>query len=188
MPDRASKSPQEGTPDKGKADAPELLSQVYEELRALARHRMSQENVAHTLQATALVHEAYMRLGAGAANFTNPAHFFAAAAEAMRRILIEHARKRGASKRGGDHHRLPSNVLDLANAPDAGQIMALDEAILRLEEESPQAARVVQLRFYAGLSVEETAEVLEVSPRTVNREWTFARAWLFRTLEGEQSF
>lgn len=162
----------------------ELLPLVYEELRKLATHRMNSERSDHTLQATALVHEAYLRLlGDDGKSWTNRGHFFAAAAEAMRRILIEHARARNGPKRGGDRTRLPSDVLDLAEIDDPDQIMALDEAISRLESQDAEAARVVRLRFYAGLSVEETAEVMDISPRTVKREWAFARAFLFRALE-----
>ena len=164
--------------------AADLLPLVYKQLRDLAKHRIKQEDPAHTLQATALVHEAYLRV-AGSAGFANRAHFFKAAAEAMRRILIDHARAKGAAKRGGRRAvELTSCILDLASVPDAGQILALDEAIERLEQESPQSAAVVRLRFYAGLTVDETAEALDVSPRAVNREWTYARAWLYRTLEG----
>ena len=165
------------------SDGAELLPLVYEELRRLARHRMAAENAGHTLQATALVHEAYLRLGGADAKFASRAHFFHLAAAAMQRILIEHARSRGRIKRGGEMRRLPGNVLDLAAAPDSEEILALDDALRRLEQESPQSAAVVRLRFFAGLSVEETAESLEISPRSVNREWTFARAWLFRCLE-----
>jgi RNA polymerase sigma factor (TIGR02999 family) len=148
---------------------------------------MAQENIGHTLQATALVHEAFMRLSPNS-QFANRAHFFKAAAEAMRRILIEHARSKGRVKRGGgDKNRVPLNVLDLAAAPDSHDILAFDEAISRLEEEAPLAASVVRLRFYAGLSVDETAETLGSSPRTVSREWTYARAWLFRFLEEHES-
>jgi RNA polymerase sigma factor (TIGR02999 family) len=164
------------------ADASALLPLVYDELRALARHRMAQENVGHTLQATALVHEVFVRLS-GSARFSNRAHFFHAAAEAMRRILVEHARARGRIKRGGEARRTPLNVLDLAATGDSEQILAFDDAIERLEKESPVAAAVVRLRFFAGLSVEETAESLGVSPRSVNREWTYARAWLYRVLK-----
>jgi RNA polymerase sigma factor (TIGR02999 family) len=163
-------------------DAADLLPQVYEELRQLARYRMAQEKVEHTLQATALVHEAFMRL-AGPQGFVNRAHFFKAAANAMRNILIEHARGKGRAKRGGpQQRRVPLNVLDLAELPDSEQILALDDAVERLDKETPIAASVVRLRFYAGLSVDETAEALGISPRTVNREWTYARAWLFRQL------
>jgi len=175
------------SPDEGqKSDfkpASALLPLVYDELRALARHRMAQENVGHTLQATALVHEAFMRLSP-TGQFANRAHFFKAAAEAMRHILIEYARSKSRVKRGGGKTtRIPLNVLDLAAAPNSEDILAFDEAISRLEQESTLAASVVRLRFYAGLSVEETAETLGISPRTVSREWTYARAWLFRLLE-----
>jgi RNA polymerase sigma factor (TIGR02999 family) len=175
--------PSPSTPDSTPQNASDILPQVYDELRALARHRMSQENVGHTLQATALVHEAYMRLGPGG-QFASRAHFFKAAAHAMRNILIEYARSKGRLKRGGpDAKRLPINVLDLAALPDSGEILALDEAISRLESEMPLAASIVRLRFYAGLGVAETAETLDISPRTVNREWTYARAWLFSFLD-----
>ncbi len=164
----------------GASDGAELLPLVYDELRRLARHRMAGENAGHTLQATALVHEAYLRLGGADAKFASRAHFFHLAATAMQRILVEHARGRGRIKRGGGMRRLPGNVLDLAAAPDSEEILALDDALRRLDVESPQSAAVVRLRFFAGLSVDETAESLNISPRSVNREWTFARAWLFR--------
>jgi RNA polymerase sigma factor (TIGR02999 family) len=176
--------------DKSSASpASELLPLLYDELRTLAAARMAAENIGHTLQATALVHEAYLRLAGsgGDARFANRAHFFHAAAEAMRRILIEHARKRGSAKRGGGQTRVPMNVLDLAQTPDTEQILAFDEAIERLGAEMPQAAGVVRLRFYAGLSVDETAEALAISPRSVDREWTYARAWLYRFLGPAES-
>jgi len=164
-------------------NASDLLPLVYDELRSLARRRMAQEDAGHTLQATALVHEAFMRLGPSG-QFASRAHFFRAAALAMRNILIEYARSKSRLKRGGpEARRLPINVLDLAALPDSDEILALDEAISRLEEEMPLAASVVRLRFYAGLTVEETAETLEISPRSVNREWTYARAWLFSVLD-----
>jgi len=169
--------------------AADLLPAVYDQLRRLARQRLASERDDHTLQATALVHEAYMRLAGPdgqAARFANAGHFYAAAAEAMRRILIEHARARARVKRGGPNlRRVPlTSVLDLATTPDPDEILAFDEAIRRLEVETPDSAEVVRLRFYAGLSVEETAKALGVSERTVNREWTYARAWLFRALHG----
>ncbi|HVT87593.1 MAG TPA: ECF-type sigma factor [Tepidisphaeraceae bacterium] len=174
---------QDGEMAEQRNDAAELLPQVYEELRILAQYRMAQENVEHTLQATALVHEAYMRL-AGPQGFANRAHFFKAAANAMRNILVEHARSKARLKRGGrESRRVPLNVLDLAHLPDSEQILALEDAVERLEQETPIAASVVRLRFYAGLSVDETAEALGISPRSVNREWTYARAWLFRLLD-----
>jgi RNA polymerase sigma factor (TIGR02999 family) len=161
----------------------ELLPLVYEELRKLAANRMALERPDHTLRATALVHEAYVRLvGDGDVKWANRAHFFAAAAEAMRRILIEYARAKGGPQRGGGRKKLPLDVVDLAAEADPTQIMALDEAISRLEQEDGDAARVVRLRFYAGLSVDDVANTLGISPRTVKRDWAFARAFLIRVL------
>jgi RNA polymerase sigma factor (TIGR02999 family) len=168
------------------AAAGQLLPLVYDQLIAIARRRMSAERQEHTLQATALVHEAYLRLlGDDGANlaWASRAHFFNAAAEAMRRILIEHARSRGRAKRGGGRKRQPLDIVDLAAEDNAEDILALDAAICRLAEQDDQAARIVRLRFYAGLSVEEAAEALEISPRTVKRDWAFARAWLYEQLE-----
>jgi RNA polymerase sigma factor (TIGR02999 family) len=163
--------------------AENLLPVVYQELRNLARLRMAQERPEHTLQATALVHEAYLRLvGNDPSCWANRAHFFHAAAEAMRRILIEHARGKSGPKRGGGRKRLPLNLVDLAAENDPAQILALDEAISRLEKQDPDAARVLRLRFYAGLSVDEVAQIVGASPRTVKRDWAFARAFLIREL------
>jgi RNA polymerase sigma factor (TIGR02999 family) len=161
-----------------------LLPLVYDELRKLAVHRMATERADHTLQATALVHEAYLRLvGDADIQWANRAHFFAAAAEAMRRILIEHARARLGPRRGGSLGKLPIHVVDLAATDDPEQILALDEAISRLEKEDADAAQVVRLRFYAGLSIDETAKATQTSASTIKREWNFARAFLFRALE-----
>jgi len=174
--------------------AARLFPLVYERLRELARRRMADERAGHTLEATALVHEVYLRLvpGAGAGDDAIPwrdrAHFFFAAADAMRRILIEHARSRDAKKRGGGRTRVPlTNVLDLAAAAEDQfpEILSLDDAVSRLEKMSPSVAAVVRLRFYAGLSEDETAQAMGVSTRTVQREWTYARAWLSRELESE---
>ena len=163
-----------------------LLPLVYEELRKLAASRMNAERSDHTLQATALVHEAYLRLvGDREQPWANRAHFFAAAAEAMRRILIDHARARQGPRRGGGLRKLPMDVVDLATNADPDQILALDEAISRLAAKDVDAARVVRLRFYAGLPVEKTAATLGVSPRTVKREWAFARAFLVRELSAD---
>jgi RNA polymerase sigma factor (TIGR02999 family) len=165
--------------------ADQLLPLVYDQLRQLARRRMATEAVDHTLQATALVHQAYLRLvGGGRIDYAGRSHFFFAAAEAMRQILIDHARARAAGKRGGGRRRLPiNNVLDLAtDEARLPEILALDDALSRLQEQSPQTAAMVRLRFYAGLSVDETAQALGVSSRTVKRDWTFARAWLLREL------
>lgn len=156
-----------------------LLPLVYDQLRELARYRMALERKDHTLEATALVHEAYLRLvGEHEMPWASRAQFFRAAADAMRRILIEHARARGRAKRGGEARRLPLDLIDLAAEADLSDILALDEAMTRLEQASPDVAEVVRLRFYAGLSEKETAQALGVSDRTVRREWTYARAWL----------
>jgi RNA polymerase sigma factor (TIGR02999 family) len=167
--------------------AADLFPLVYQSLKDLARQRMSLERPGHTLQPTALVHEAYLRL-AGAANvrWSNPAHFYHAAAEAMRRILVEHARANGRIKRGAGARRVPIHLLDLADDGDSDEILALDEAIRRLEEHTPDVAAVVRLRFFAGLSVAETAEALGMGRRSVDRAWSYARVWLYRELYGQQ--
>ena len=167
--------------------AADLFPLVYQSLKDLARQRMSLERPGHTLQATALVHEAYLRL-AGAANvrWSNSAHFYHAAAEAMRRILVEHARANGRIKRGAGARRVPIHLLDLADDGDSDEILALDEAIRRLEEHTPDVAAVVRLRFFAGLSVAETAEALGMGRRSVDRAWSYARVWLYRELYGQQ--
>lgn len=167
--------------------ASDLLPLVYDQLRKLAQQHMNQERAAHTLQATALVHEAYLRLiGDQNLGWDSRVHFFTAAAEAMRRILIEHARARKRIKRGGERQRVPLTGLDLAIEHDAEEILAVEEAFRRLETEDPDAANVVRLRFFAGLSVAETASALGISERSVAREWAFARAWLAGALgEGE---
>lgn len=172
----------------GGASANELLPLVYAQLRLIAKQRMQSEKAGHTLQATALVHEAYARIqGDRKVAWQGRAHFFNAAAEAMRRILIDHARARAAIKRGGELKKLDlttmSDVADLANCPDPDQIVRIDDAILRLQEKDARAAQVVRLRFYAGLSIDDTATALGVSKATVERDWQFARAWLFVTLD-----
>jgi RNA polymerase sigma factor (TIGR02999 family) len=165
----------------------QLLPLVYDQLRAIAQQRMNEERAGHTLQATALVHEAYLRLvGDEDVAWADRSHFYAAAVEAMRRILIDHARRRGAVKRGGEWRRAAVNVASLALDENLDNFLALDEAILRLEGQDRTAAQVVRLRFYAGLSIEDTARILEVSPRTVKREWTYARTWLLHHLENEE--
>ncbi len=165
------------------ASKDELLAALYGELRRLAGQRMAHERVGHTLTATALVHEAYLRIaGDRADGWKSKAQFFAAAAEAMRRILIEKARERGRARRGGDRARLPLTGLDLADDHDPSQVQALDEAVTRLEADDPRAAQVVKLRIYAGLGEEEIAAALEVSTRAVRRDWQYARAWLFAAL------
>ena len=169
-----------------------LLEQVYGQLRAIAQRRMAHERSGHTLQATALVHEAYMKLVASEGaeggrerevTWVDRGHFYRAAAEAMRRILIDHAHSRGTEKRGGGVQRVPLNVCDLAANDNSEEILALDDAISRLEETNAQAAEIVRLRFFAGLTVEQTAAAIGVSERTVRRQWSYARAKLFRSLE-----
>ena len=167
-------------------NAEQLLPLVYESLKALARQRMALERPGHTLQATALVHEAYMRLIRGKnIRWEGRVQFYHAAAEAMRRILVEHARARGRVKRGGEARRLLVNLLDLAEDADREEILALDEAIRRLEEHTPDIAAVVRLRFYAGLTVAQTAEALAMGRRSVDRAWAYARVWLYRELYGD---
>lgn len=165
------------------AASAELFEQIYTQLRAVAQERLRSERRGHTLQATALVHEVWLRLaGDRVVPWQNRAHFFAAAVEAMRRILLDHAKARGRVKRGGGRCCLPLSVADLAAAEDSDQIVSLDEALRRLKAEYAEIGQVVELRFYAGLSVAETAEVLGVSPATVKRRWEFGRTWLFREL------
>ncbi|UCF69249.1 MAG: sigma-70 family RNA polymerase sigma factor [Acidobacteriota bacterium] len=165
--------------------ADELLPLVYQQLRAAAQQQMARERADHTLQATALVHEAYLRLvGNQEPSWDNRAHFFVAAAEAMRRVLIEHARSKGRIKRGGDLTRVPLSGEELARHADLERIMSVDQAICRLEQRDARMARIVRLRFFAGLGVSETASALRLSDRTVRREWTMARAWLQRELNG----
>jgi RNA polymerase sigma factor (TIGR02999 family) len=161
-----------------------LLAAVYDQLRKIAQQRMSDERPGHTLQATALVHEAYLRLLRDRnPNWTGRAQFYAAAARAMQRILVEHARKKKRLKRGGDRQPVASNVLDLASDENLEDVLALQDVVDRLEREDARAALVTRLRFYAGLTVEETAKAMRVSERTVMRDWTYARAWLRDALD-----
>jgi len=165
----------------------ELLPIVYDELKVLARSRMARERSDHTLQATALVHEAFMKLAREEeVEWRERGHFFGAAAEAMRRILIDYARKAKSEKRGGGQACVTLGAADSLVELDADQTLALADALDALAKEDPQAAEVTRLRFLGGLSVEETAEALGVSQRTVFREWSFARARLFELL-GEGS-
>lgn len=178
-------SPEKGMSPDREGHSPELVELVYAQLRAIAEQRMSEEGAGHTLQATALVHEVYLRIHQGRrVPFQNEAHFFSAAAEAMRRVLIDHARAKGAVKRGGGAARMPLSVVDLAMEQDPVQILALDEALQRLEQTEPEVGGVVRMRFFAGLSVDETARALGLSPRQVDRHWAYARAWLIREVVG----
>jgi RNA polymerase sigma factor (TIGR02999 family) len=173
--------------DKGDPHAAEqLLPLVYDELRKLAAQRLAQEKPGQTLQATALVHEAYVRL-VGEPQFDNRGHFFAAAAEAMRRILIDRARRAGSRKRGGDRRRVELDAGALFAAPEqppADDLLALDEALQQFEAEEPQKARLVKLRYFAGLSLEETAAAMSISVATAKRHWIYARSWLYGKLRG----
>jgi RNA polymerase sigma factor (TIGR02999 family) len=166
-------------------EAERLLPLVYDELRRLAAQRLAHERPGQTLQATALVHEAYLRLvdTETIRRWDSRGHFFAAAAEAMRRILVERARRRGRLRHGGGLRR--ADLLDEAAAgpPDDEQILRLDGALTRLAAARPQAAELVKLRFFSGLTAEEAAPMLGLSPRTARRLWSFARAWLRRDME-----
>jgi RNA polymerase sigma factor (TIGR02999 family) len=161
--------------------ADELLPLVYEELRKLAAARMLNESAGHTLQPTALVHEAWLRLAGNNPNvqFANRAHFFAAAAEAMRRILIERARRKAAEKRGGDWQRVDLDKVDIAAEADDDTLLLVNEALEKLAEEDVNAAEIAKLRFFGGLTLEEAAQVMGVTKRTADRYWAFARVWLF---------
>ena len=166
--------------------AAQLLQLVYDDLRRLAAHRLAHEAPGHTLEPTALVHEAYLRLVGGAPDraWAGRAHFFAAAAEAMRRILVENARRKHALKRGGDRERLPLEEAELLAPEPREDVLALDEALTELAATDPAAASLVQLRYFGGLSIPDAAEVLGVSQRTAERLWTFARAWLREKVQG----
>jgi len=167
-------------------DMSPLLPLVHDRLRAIAARFMDDERVGHTLQATALVNEAYLRLvGDDRLAWSSKSHFYAAAAEAMRRILIDHARSKGRVKRGGGRKRMPLDVVDLAARDDVEEILSVDEAVCRLEERDPRMGAIVRLRFYAGLSEAETALALGISDRTVQREWVLARSWLRLQLSEE---
>jgi len=169
----------------GHPDAEErLLSLVYGELKRLARGHLRGERSGHTLAATDLVHEVYLRLAGAGVDWRNRAHFFRVAAQAMRRILVDHARAHCAHKRGDGRASVPFSEAVFVAADQGEYLVELDEALQRLTIIDPRQERIVELRFFAGLSIEETAEVLHCSPRTVKREWRFAQAWLRRELSG----
>lgn len=161
--------------------ADQLLPLVYDELRQLAAQRLAHERPGQTLQATALVHEAYLRL-VGDQHFDNRGHFFAAAAEAMRRILLNRARDKNRLKRGGERHRVDLDHIEIALDTKDEDLIALDEAITQLASEDPDAARLVNLRFFAGLTLKDAAVSLGLTRRTAERQWTYARAWLYARL------
>ncbi len=162
----------------------ELLPLVYKELRQLAASRMANEAAGQTLQATALVHEAWLRMvGAGDRTWQNRAHFFGAAAEAMRRILVENARRKSRLKRGGGQLRLDIEEVDLAAASPDDKVLLMDEALEELRAEDPAKARLVVLKFFGGLTNQEVAENLGTTERTVERQWAYAKAWLFQKIK-----
>ena len=168
--------------------AEKLLPLVYDELRRLAKSKMAHERDGHSLQPTALVHEAYMRL-VGSKEFQNwnsKGHFFAAASEAMRRILIEHARRRQTLRRGGDRVRVDIEKIDLGDPNDCQFLIDLDRSLDQLEKEKPEIGQVVRLRFFGGLSIDEAANAMQLSIRTVNRHWAFAKSWLYKELSGDR--
>jgi RNA polymerase sigma factor (TIGR02999 family) len=167
--------------------AEQLLPLVYDELRRLAAMKLAQEKPGQTLQATALVHEAYLRLVdvEKAQHWNSRGHFFAAAAEAMRRILVENARRKGRSKHGGGRQRVDLDAVQNAIEMPADHLLALDEALARLAERDPQTAQLVKLHCFAGLSINQAAQTLGISSRTAYRDWAFAQAWLYRDIRGE---
>jgi RNA polymerase sigma factor (TIGR02999 family) len=165
--------------------AEQLLPLVYDELRALAAQKLAREKAGQTLQATALVHEAYMRLvGAEDPGWNGRGHFFAAAAEAMRRLLIERARRSRSARRGGDRDRIDLDPANLAESARSDDLLALDEALDRLTAKDARKAELVKLRYFAGLTIEQAAEALGISPATAHRDWNYARAWLHRSIAG----
>ena len=162
--------------------ADELIPAVYQELRRLAAQKLSREPPGQTLQATALVHEAYLRLLGGDQGWKSRGHFFAAAADAMRRILIENARRKLRLKRGGDRQRVDLNDQDLAIEQPSENLIALDEALAKLANEEPVVADLVKIRYFAGLTLHQAAEILGISRRTADRYWAYARAWLYQQI------
>ena len=166
----------------------ELLPLVYERLRALAGRKMRHEKPDQTLQATALVHEAYLRLvdTTKVQLWESRWHFFAAAAESMRRILVDNARKRGRIKRGGDMNRVDLDKIEVTVNDPPDELIALDEALIKLAQEHPQKAQLVNLRYFGGLTHEEAAQALGISISTANRHWAYARAWLYRYMSSNQ--
>ena len=195
MRERAStRGPEErGAPDvslllrdigEGQQPPEELFELVHAELHELAGRFMQGERPDHTLQPTVLVNEAWLRLGGNAqVGWEGRAHFFGAAGQAMRRILVDHARRKSRSKRGGGAVRLPLDAVELVRQDDPGSVLVIDEAVTQLEHKDRRLAEVVRLRFWAGLSDHEVAELLQISVRTVQRDWLLARAWLNRVLE-----
>ena len=168
-------------------NAEELLPVVYDELRRLAAMQMTQQPDGHTLQPTALVHEAWLRIaGEAERSWKDRSHFFAAAAQAMRCILVDHARRKSTVKHGGEQQRMDIEALELSAASPDERILLMDDALTQLEKEYPERARVVVLKYFGGMTNEEVARMLETSERTVNRHWLCARAWLFRKIQTQE--
>lgn len=167
--------------------AEQLLPLVYEELRKLAAAKLAKENTGQTLQATALVHEAYLRLvdGEKAQHWNSRGHFFGAAAEAMRRILVDQARRKQSHKRGGQRRRVSLDSADVSDITPAEELLDIDDALTRLTAEDPQAARLIQLRYFAGLSIEDAAELVGISRSTAYEHWSYARVRLRTLLDAE---
>jgi len=166
-----------------KAALDKLMPLIHEELRRLAHHYMSRERSGHTLQTTALVNEAYLRLvNRKGVHWQNRAHFFAIAAQSMRSILVDHARSLAYAKRGGGAPKISLDEAMIVSQERAAEVVALDEVLKELASFDPQQSRIVELRFFGGLTIEETAEVLELSPATIKREWSTAKAWLYHEL------
>jgi RNA polymerase sigma-70 factor (ECF subfamily) len=165
----------------------ELMPLVYQELRRMAKHYMNSQPSGHTLQTTALIHEAYLKLAdeSGEKRWHNRAHFFAVAAQTMRHILVDHARSQQAAKRGGKTQIISLEDAIVISRERASEVIALDEALQNLSKLDERKSRVVELRYLGGLSVEETAEVLKISPQTVMRDWHFAKTWLLRELSAQ---
>lgn len=170
----------------GDQAAEQLMPLVYEELRALARRYMADEQSAHTLQTTALIHEAYLRLaGHSEPAWESRAHFFRVAARAMRRVLIDHARQQRGPRKGGDARRVPFDDEVLAVNDSMVDLLELEDALEKLSALDGQLAQIVELRFFGGLTVEEVARMLKISPRTVKRDWRLAKSWLHRAMSGD---
>ncbi|MDQ3687716.1 MAG: sigma-70 family RNA polymerase sigma factor [Acidobacteriota bacterium] len=173
--------------DGDRAALEKLTPLVYEELRRLAHQYMSHERPGHTLQTSALVHEAYLRLiDQKDVRWQNRTHFFCIAAQMMRRILVDHARQRRYAKRGGDVRQVPLDEAMIVSEERTAEVVALDDALKSLAEIDPRKSQIVEMRFFGGLSIEETAEVLKVSPGTIMREWTLAKAWLKRAVTSDE--
>ncbi|MFN0120564.1 MAG: sigma-70 family RNA polymerase sigma factor [Blastocatellia bacterium] len=164
-----------------------LMPLVYDELRRLAHHYMGGERHGHVLQTTALVNEAYLRLiDASRVQWQNRAHFFAVSAQLMRRVLVDFARNRNFQKRGGGAIQVSLDDIMIGTTERSGDLVALDDALNALAQTDDRAGKVVELRFFGGLSIEETAEVLNISPETVKRDWSYAKAWLLREISGDR--